>query len=95
MPKKTVKNNQTATGTVPNDMPVVYRYKTEGGTTNYVGTAKRGRVQERLSEHLPGGKDHVPGAKIQIEQVGSIAEARQKEAQASKSIQPKYNEQGK
>ncbi len=95
MAKKTVNNNQTGIGNLPNDKPVVYKIKTDGGNVNYVGVAKRGRVQERLTEHLPGGKDHVPGAKVQIEQVSSIAEAKKMEAAAIKRIQPKHNEQGK
>ncbi len=94
MAKKTVNNNKAGIGKLPNDKAVMYKHKTEGGKVNYVGVAKRGRVQERLGEHLPGGKDYVPGAKIQIEQFGSIAEARQKEAAAIKSIDPKHNKQG-
>lgn len=95
MAKKTVNNNKTNIGKLPNDKPVMYKYKTEGGKVNYVGVAERGRVQERLEEHLPGGKDYVPGAKIQIEQVSSIGEARKMEAAAIKRIQPKHNELGK
>ena len=72
MAKKTVNNNKTSIDKLPNDKPVVYKIKTEGGTVNYVGVAQRGRVQERLKEHLSGEKDYVPGAKIQIEQVGSL-----------------------
>ncbi len=95
MAKKTVNNNKTSIGKLPNSKPVMYKIKTEAGKVNYVGVAKKGRVQERLEEHLPGGKDYVPGAKIQIEQSGSIAEARKMEAAAIKRIQPKHNEQGK
>ena len=95
MAKKTVKNNKTGIGKVPNNKPVVYKHKTASGKVNYVGVAKKGRVQERLTEHLPGGKDYVPGTKVQIEQVSSIAEARKIEAAAIKRIQPKHNEQGK
>jgi len=95
MAKTTVKNNETNINKLPNDKPVVYKIKTEGGTVNYVGVAKKGRVQERIEEHLPGGKDPVPGAKVQIEQVSSIAEAKKIEAAAIKTMQPKYNEQRK
>ena len=95
MAKKTVKNNKTSIGKLPNDKPVTYKIKTEGGNVNYVGVAKKGRVHERLEEHLSGGKDYVPGAKIQIEQCDSIAEAKEKEAAAIESIQPNYNKQGK
>ena len=91
----TVNNNKTSISNLPNDKPVMYKYKTDGGKVNYVGTAQRGRVQERLKEHLPGEKDYVPGGKIQIKQFGSITEARKKEAVAIKSSKPKYNEQSK
>lgn len=95
MAKKTVNNNKTGISKVPNDKPVVYKIKTPGGKVNYVGVAKKGRVQDRLTEHLPGGKDYVPGAKVQIQQVSKIAEAKKIEAAAIKRIQPKHNEQGK
>ena len=95
MAKKTVSINKSCISKLPNDKPIVYMIKTKGGNVNYVGVAKRGRVQVRLKEHLEGGKDYVPGAKIQIEQVSSIAEARKMEAAAIKRIQPKHNEQGK
>ena len=80
MAKKTVVNNKTSISRLPNDKPVIYKIKTKGGNVNYVGVAKRGRVQERIKEHLAGGKDYVPGAKVQIEQFSSIAEARKKES---------------
>jgi len=92
MAKKTVNNNKTSIGKLPNDKPVMYKIKTEGGNVNYVGVAKKGRVQERIEEHLQGQEDYVPGAKVQIEQFGSIAEARKMEAAAIKRIQPKHNE---
>lgn len=95
MAKKTVNNNKTSISKLPNDKPVMYKIKTDGGKINYVGVAKKGRVQERLVEHLQGQEDYVPGAKVQIEQCSSIAEAKQKEAAVIKSIQPNYNEQGK
>ena len=94
MAKKTVNNNKTNIGKLPNDKRVMYKIKTDGGKVNYVGVAQRGRVQDRLKEHLPSGKDYIPGAKVQIDQVGSIAEARKKEAAAIKRIQPKHNKLG-
>jgi excinuclease UvrABC nuclease subunit len=89
MAKKTVNFNKSWAAKLPNDKPVVYRIKTAGGKTNYVGVAKRGRIQERIQEHLDAGK--IPGAKVQIEQVSSIAEARQKEQNIISRTQPKYN----
>ena len=80
MAKKTVSYNKTSIGKVPNDKPVIYKIKTKGGNVNYVGVARRGRVQQRLKEHLLGGTDYVPGAKVQIERFSSITEARKKES---------------
>ena len=94
MAKKTVSNNKTSISKLPNDKPVMYKIKTKGGNVNYVGVAKKGRVQERIEEHLQGQEDYIPGAKVQIEQCGSIAEARKMENAAIKRIQPKHNKQG-
>ena len=55
MGKKTVGFNKSGLDKLPNDKPAVYKIKTESGNANYVGSAKRGRVQERLQEHMPGG----------------------------------------
>jgi len=95
MARKTVPFNQTGIEKLPNDKPVVYKIETPSGKNNYTGIAQRGRVRERLEEHLPEGKDPVPGAKIVIEQAKSIAEAREKEQRIITRSQPKYNEQGK
>ena len=93
MARKTVKFNPKGIAKLPDDKPVVYRIQTERGKTNYVGTAKRGRVQERLQEHVDAGK--IPGAKAQIQQMPSIQEAEQTEARTIARTKPKYNEQGK
>ncbi len=95
MAKKTVQFNETGIEKLPNDKPVVYKILTEGGRNNYTGIAKRGRVQERLEEQLPPGKDHVPGAKVQIEQMPTISEAEAKEARIISRSKPPHNEQGK
>ncbi len=94
MPRKTVRNTQSGIADLPNDKPVVYEYLTPTGTVNYAGTAQRGRVQARLSEHLRGQPDFVPGAKIQIQQHSSIAEARKQEKAIIARSHPKYNKQG-
>ena len=80
---------------LPNDKPVVYKIKTTNGANNYTGIAKRGRVQDRLKEHLPGGKDYIPGSSVQIEQMSSIADARAKEGRIISRSKPKHNIQGK
>ena len=76
---------------LPNNKPVLYRIKTDGGKENYIGIAKKGRVQDRLKEHLGS----IPGARIEIEQFSSIADARNKEKNVIKRNQPKYNTQDK
>jgi len=91
MGKKTVNFNKSGVSKLPNDKPVVYKIKSKGGQTNYAGTAQRGRVQDRLEEHLPGGKDYVPGSKVEIEQMKSTSEAREKEANIISRTEPKYN----
>ena len=93
MAKKTVKYNNKGVAKLPKDKPVVYKIKTKGGKTNYVGVAKRGRAQERIEEHLDDSI--IPGAEVQIEQVATIADAKQKEKKLIFRIKPKYNEQGK
>lgn len=95
MARKTVDFSRTGIGTLPNDKPALYRIQTESGKTNYAGIAKRGRVQERLAEHLPGAKDFVPGTKVQIEQMKSIDQARQTESRVIARSKPKYNDPGK
>ena len=66
MASKKVSFNKQGIQKLPDDKPVLYRIETAGGKNNYTGVAKRGRVQERLVEHLPGGKDPIPGARYNI-----------------------------
>ena len=91
MGTKKVKYNPSGIDQLPNDKPVMYRVRTAGGNQNYVGVAKRGRVQDRIAEHL----GEIPGATVDIEQFSSIQDARQKEARVIKRSQPKYNDKGK
>jgi len=91
MGSKKVDFNRSGIGRLPDNKPVVYKIETEGGRTNYTGVAKRGRVQERIQEHL----GNIPGSSVRIEQMGSIQEAQHKEARIIKRSQPKYNKQGK
>ena len=92
MAKKTVNYNQSGVSKLPRDKPVVYRIKNRAGETNYVGIAKRGRVQERIQEHISAGD--IPGAKVEIEQKPSIQDARKTEKRVIARSQPKYNKQG-
>lgn len=91
--KKTVPFNTIGAGQLPNNRPVVYKIQTEGGKTNYVGVAKRGRAEERILEHLDSGV--IPGSKVVVEQMSSIKEALQKEANIISRTKPEYNEKGK
>ena len=91
MAQTKVDYTEKGVGKLPNDKPAVYRIQTEGGKDNYVGTAQRGRVQERLSEHL--GK--IPGAKVQVQQFNSIQDARAHEQRVINRSKPKFNRKGK
>jgi len=91
MGKKKVKYNKTGIEQLPNGKPVLYRIETAGGSLNYVGIAKRGRVRERIAEHI----GEIPGSTVCIEQLSSVEEARQKEERVIRRSKPKYNEQGK
>jgi len=52
--------------------PIVYKIEDNKGNNLYTGVAKRGRVEERLKEHLLTGPDPVKGgAKIHIIQKAS------------------------
>jgi len=95
MARKTVDFNQSGIRKLPENKPVVYRILTENGKNNYTGVAKRGRVQERLAEHLPGAKEYVPGAKVVIDQQSRVETAKSVEANVIARSKPKYNEQGK
>ena len=92
MATKTVPFNACGVGDLPNDKPVVYRIKTEGNRTNYVGVARRGRVQERIREHVSSSR--IPGAKVQVEQKPSIREARATEKRVIARSKPRYNRHG-
>ena len=95
MATKKVPFNRKGIEKLPDDKPVVYKVQTSGGKTNYAGVAKRGRVQERLKEHLPGGKDPIPGASVRIEQMPTIREAEAKEARVISRTKPPLNKKGK
>ncbi len=88
--------NNSGIDTLAKDKPVVYVIKNGKGQNIYTGVAKRGRVGERLKEHLPGGKDPIPGgSKVSIQQKSSIADARKSEARIIKAQQPSKNKKGK
>lgn len=91
MGKKTIKFNKKGIEKLPNDKPVVYKITSDKGKNNYTGIAKKGRVRERIEEHLSSGVDPIPGVKVQIEQIDSIDNARKKESNIISRSKPKYN----
>lgn len=95
MARKTVPFNKIEIEKLPNDKPVVYKIQSAGGKNNYTGIAGKGQVRQRIADHLPDGKDAVPGAKVQVQQVSRRAEAERTERAIIKRSQPKYNVQHK
>jgi len=94
--KKTSDFNPEAIEDLAQDKPVVYKIFNQKGKNIYTGSAKRGRVPDRIKDHLPGGLDPVPGgAKVKIEQHNSIEEAEKSEARTISRTKPKYNKRGK
>jgi hypothetical protein len=89
MGEKTVKFNEEGISKLPDDKPVVYKILTPNENNNYTGVAQRGRVRERIMEHL----GEIPGAKVRIEQMKSFQEAREKETRIIDRSKPKYNKQ--
>ena len=89
MSTKTVPFNAGGVAMLPNDKPVVYRIKTDGNRTNYVGIAQRGRVRERIQEHIRNPR--ITGAKVQIEQKPSIHDARSTEKRVIARSEPPLN----
>ena len=80
---------------IRDDKSAVYKIRNAKGENIYTGSATRGRVEDRLREHLPGGKDPVPGGRtVEIEQKSSIDEARRSEARTIKRSKPKHNKRG-
>lgn len=95
MARKTVRLNNDGIQSLPEKNPVVYKILDRKGENIYTGMAKKGNVQDRLKDHLPGHRDAVPGAaKVQIEQLPSIRDAERKEANIISRTKPKYNQQG-
>lgn len=92
---KTVKFTPAEIAKLPKDKPVVYKILDPQGTNIYTGKAKRGRIEERLNEHLPGGPHPIPGgAKVKIEQKPTVQAAEKSEKIIIARSKPKYNKQG-
>lgn len=74
----------------------MYEILNAKGKTIYTGSAKRGRVQDRIKEHLSGGKDPILGGrKVKIQQKPSISDAQKAEDRIIKRKQPSENKKGK
>ena len=93
---KTVKFNEEGIKKLPKDKPVVYKILNSDNKNIYTGSAKRGRIVQRLKEHLAGRADPIKGGqRVRIQQKLSISEAQQLEANIIKSSKPRYNKIGK
>ncbi len=89
------KFNKTNAGKTPNNKPAVYKIFNNKGENVYTGKAKKGRLQQRLKEHMPSGPDGVPGAdSFSIKQKKSIGGAGSEEQRIIRQENPKHNEQG-
>ena len=98
MARQTVPFTKSRIAKLPDEHSAIYIIKTDGGRNNYTGVAKRGRVQERLTEHLATGPDPVPGSKVSIRQAPSIKATNATNASEKAIISrsyPKYNIRGK
>lgn len=94
--KKTSDFNPDGIDSLAKDKPVVYKILDKKGKNIYTGVAKKGRVPDRIKEHLPGKKDSIPGgSKVKIEQKTSINEAKKSEEKIIQRSKPKHNKKGK
>ena len=96
MAKKTLRLTNNGIARLPNDKPVIYKVFNKADENIYTGVAGKGNVRGRVTDHMPGHSDTVPGGfKVQIEQLPSIRDAENKEANIISHTKPKYNQQGK
>jgi excinuclease UvrABC nuclease subunit len=95
--KKTVSLTKAGIKRIPNDKPGVYDIKSGDTKSKYVGMAQKGRLQERVKEHLPSSsKDPIKGGKtVAVKQTASKASALKIEKAIIKSKQPPQNKKGK
>ena len=84
-----VKFNSDDINALPDNKPVVYKICDIAYMIIYVGSAKRGRVRDRIKEHLQAG---MMNAKyVKIEQFLTIEDAREKEKTLINQLRPVYN----
>ena len=93
---RTMKFKAKDLNNVPNNKPAVYKILDKNGNNIYTGSAKRGRVEQRLKEHLPGAADAIRGGvKVQVAQKKSIKDAQNTESNIISRTKPRYNKKGK
>ncbi|MBU3626346.1 GIY-YIG nuclease family protein [Polynucleobacter sp. JS-Safj-400b-B2] len=95
--KKTTPLTKAGIRKISSEKPGVYDIKNQQGDSEYVGMAKKGRMQGRVEEHLPtSAKDPVKnGSKVKITNTKTKEAALKKEKQLIKSKQPPQNKKGK
>lgn len=94
--KKTANLKPESIDDLAQDKPVVYKILDGKGENIYAGSAKKGRVADRIKDHLPGGSDPIPGGKkVKIEQHDSISDAQESESRIISRSKPKHNKRGK
>ena len=95
MTKRKIPFNKSSIEKLPEDKPAVYKIRTPSGATNYIGSAQKGQVKDRLRAHLRKGGEHVPGDSVIVDYLDSVRDARATEKRAIARTKPKYNKQGK
>ena len=95
MTKRNIPFKKSSIEKLPDNQPAVYDIQTPSGIHNYIGSAKKGQVQNRLKDHLPGGPDYIPGSKVTVDYTDSVRDARAKEKRDIAKKQPRHNKKGK
>jgi len=83
---RTASYDKAGIRTLADNKPVVYRIQDQSGKDNYVGVARRGRVDE-IAEHL----GVVPGCVVKIVQYDSLEDAMIASQRIINRSEPKYN----
>ena len=96
MAKKTAALKSESIDNLAKDKPVVYEIFNKNNQNIYTGSAKRGRVDDRIKEHLSNGPDPIPGGvKVKIIQKDTIQNAQKSESLIISNVKPKHNKKGK
>lgn len=94
--KKTSNFTKEGIESLSKNKPIVYKIENKKGDLLYAGVAKRGRVEERLKEHLPSASDPIRGGvKVKIIQKNSIKDALKTESRIIQQQKPPQNKKGK